>query len=291
MRQRWHNTTLSRIGAVVVAAGLLAGCSAASDLRNLLTGDAPDIAPGQEAVDKVTPVAELYNKGLSLLKKKRWKAAAKKFAEVERQHPYSKYAAKAIVMQAFAWYRRHDYDKSAQAAERFITLHPGHPEAPYAYYLRAVSYFDRIGDVRRDATATRRALEMLEEVVNRFPDSKYATDAQKKIRLARDHLAGKEMTVGRYYLKRGNYVAAINRFKTVVRDYQTTAHTPEALYRLTEAYLALGVRSEAQAAAAVLAHNFPNSSWTKDARALLSGQGLSPAARAGSWLSRLFKRT
>jgi len=281
-----------RIAGLSLAALLLAGCSGGlPDIGEYLTGSSSSdaVSPGMDKVDDTKPIAELYNAGLEALKKREYRTAVKKFAEVERQHPYSKWATKAILMQAYAQYQRNKYDEAIAAAKRFITLHPGHKDTPYAYYLIALSDYERINDVKRDPTAARKALEALEEVARRYPDTPYAKDAKAKAVLARDHLAGKEMEVGRYYLERGNYLAAINRFKTVITDYQTSTQTPEALYRLVEAYLALGVRSEAQTAAAVLGHNFPNSVWYKDAYALLTGQGLKPEENRGSWISRAFR--
>ena len=240
--------------------------------------------PGQE-----DPVAALYNSGLDKLKAGSYKSAAKSFAEVERQHPYSKWATKALLMQAFAYYQNNAYDDAINSANRFITLHPGHRDSAYAYYLAAISQYEQISDVRRDQSATQKALEALDEVSRRFPDSQYAGDAAKKSLLAKDHLAAKEMEVGRYYLKKGSYLAGINRFKKVVTDYQTTSQTPEALYRLVEGYMALGVVSEAQTAAAVLGQNFPNSQWYKDAYTIVSSNGQQPVENQGSWISRLFK--
>ncbi len=277
---RWR-----RLGALLLPL-VLAGCGG-GDLSDYLGGG---LFSDEEKVPEVEPIAKLYNEGLESLKKKEYRTAAKKFAEVERQHPYSKWASKAILMQAFAQYQRNDYDKAIAAAKKFLALHPGHKDAPYAHYLIALSLYEQIGDVKRDSTAARKALAQLELVANRYPDSKYAADARKKAEAARDHLAGKEMEVGRYYLERKNYLAAINRFKKVIQDYQTTAHAPEALYRLVESYLALGIRSEAQTAAAVLGHNFPNSSWYRDAYRQLQGQGLSPAENTGSWISRAFSK-
>jgi outer membrane protein assembly factor BamD len=252
-----------------------------------LTGGA--ISPGEESPSRGDPVAELYNAGLEKLRAGSYKAAAKSFAEVERQHPYSKWATKALLMQAFANYQRNAYDDAINAANRFITLHPGHKDSAYAYYLTAISQYEQINDVRRDQSRTEKALEALEEVSRRFPKSPYAADAAKKAVLARDHLAAKEMEVGRYYLKKGSYLAGINRFKKVVTDYQTTSQVPEALYRLTEGYMALGVVSEARTAAAVLGQNFPSSQWYKDAYTLVSSDGQQPVENKTSWISRLFK--
>jgi outer membrane protein assembly factor BamD len=245
-----------------------------------------EVPPDLAAADDTEPVANLYNKGLAKLKDGEYKAAAKQFEEVERQHPYSGLATKAILMGAYAQYQRSGYDEAINAAKRFITLHPGHKDVAYAYYIVALSYYERIMDVGRDQSITENALQSLEEVGRRFPGTLYAQDAEAKAVLARDHLAGKEMEVGRYYIKNRAYVAAINRFKTVVAKYQTTSHTPEALYRLTECYYALGVQSEAQTAAAVLGHNYPGSQWYKDAFSLLQTGGIAPEENKQSWISR-----
>ncbi len=244
------------------------------------------LSPDLSSVDDVKPIAELYNKGLDAMKSGNYTTADKSFAEVERQHPYSEWATRAILMQAYVQYERNSYDDAVNAAKRFLTLHPGHKDAPYAYYLIAICYYEQITDVKRDQSMTQKALDALDEVSRRFPNTKYARDAEAKAILARDHLAGKQMEIGRWYENRKAYLAAINRYKTVVTDYQTTTHTPEALYRLTESYLALGVRSEAQTAAAVLGYNYPNSQWYKDAYALLQEQGLSPSENKSSWISQ-----
>ena len=233
-------------------------------------------------------VAGLYNAGLAALNNGSYSTAAKKFAEVERLHPYSKWATKALLMQGFAYYQSNKYADSINSCQRFISLHPGHVDTPYAYYLVALSQYEQIADVSRDQSQTQRALDALDEVSRRFPDSKYAADAQKRALLARDHLAGKEMEVGRYYLKKGSYLAGINRFKNVVTNYQTSSQTPEALYRLAEGYMALGIVAEAQTAAAVLGHNFPRSQWYKDAYTLVSSDGRAPVENKTSWISRAF---
>ena len=287
------------LGIAAVALGL-AGCSTASVIKDVFGNDSTPAAstsvgltggalsPTDEAPGRSDPVAELYNGGLEKLKSGSYKSAAKSFGEVERQHPYSKWATKALLMQAFAYYQHNKYDDAINAANRFITLHPGHKDSAYAYYLTAISQYEQISDVRRDQSRTQKALEALEEVGKRYPQSPYAADAMKKADMARDHLAAKEMEVGRYYLKKGSYLAGINRFKKVVTDYQTTSQVPEALYRLSEGYMALGVVSEAQTAAAVLGQNFPNSEWYKDAYTLVSSDGQQPVENKKSWISRLF---
>jgi outer membrane protein assembly factor BamD len=283
-----------RLGSVIAVALALGACSSMSNLLDRgsststqaasASGDA--IAPDLDAADKTEPVGPLYNKGLEQMQSGEYRTAAKTFGEVERQHPYSAWATKAQLMQAYAQYQRNAYDEAINAAQRFITLHPGHKDASYAYYLIALCNYEQIMDIRRDQTKTQKALASLEEVSRRYPGTAYAQDAQAKATLARDHLAGKEMEIGRYYLKKGSYLAGINRFKRVITEYQNTSHTPEALYRLTEAYLALGVRSEAQTAAAVLGYNYPNSQWYKDAYALLQNDGILPAENKQSWISR-----
>lgn len=249
----------------------------------LLVGCAPSEEPYVER-----PVEELYNEAMDSLLDEDFDAAVAGFAEVERQHPYSVWATRAQLMLAFVYYQGNRYDDAIAAAERFVELHPGNRDAAYAYYLVAMSYYEQISGVDRDQKTTELALRALEEVERRFPASTYARDARLKIDLARDHLAGKEMTVGRYYLRRNNPIAAIGRFRKVVELYQTTSHTPEALHRLTEAYLALGVPGEAQTAAAVLGHNYPGSRWYQQSYALLTDSDLEPEADEGSWISRVF---
>ena len=234
------------------------------------------------------PVEELYNSANNALKAGENEDAARLFDEVERQHPYSVWASKAQLMAAFALYSDNKYDDAISALDRFIDLHPGNRDTPYAYYLKALCYYEQISDVGRDQKMTRDALSSLRDVVRRFPDTKYARDAQLKVDLANDHLAGKQMTIGRFYLNRKEYLAAINRFRTVIGQYQTTTHVPEALHRLVEAYLALGIIDEAQATAAVLGHNFPGERWYQDSYALLTGQDLEPEEKDGSWISQVW---
>ena len=218
------------------------------------------------------PVEELYNSAMDQLANGDYSKAAGSFDEVERQHPYSVWATKAQLMSAYALYQGNKYDESIIAADRFIQLHPGHRDVAYAYYLKALDYYIQIEDVGRDQKTTQQALTALSEVVRRFPESRYARDAHLKIDLARDHLAGKEMAIGRWYEGRGTYLSAINRFKNVVDQYQTTTHVPEALERLTECYLALGLKDEAQRTAAVLGYNYPGSSWYQATYVLVTGQ-------------------
>ena len=231
------------------------------------------------------PVESIYNEALRSLDRNSWDLAAAQFTEVQRQHPYSPWAQRAMLMSAYAQYRSRDYDKAVSSAQDYISLHPGGDGAPYAYYLVAICQFDQIIDVGRDQARSDLALLALNEVTARFPDSDYARDAELKSDMVRDQLAGKEMEVGRYYLQRGEHLAAINRFKKVVTDYQTTTHVPEALHRLVESYLSIGLTGQAQQVAAVLGTNYPGSDWYSDSYALMQGQGVelpkAPDAKAG----------
>lgn len=215
------------------------------------------------------PVGELYNEAVTKFEEGDYKKSAKLFDEVERQHPYSDWSTQAQLMAAYAHYEASQYDDAIAALDRFIDLHPANPYVPYAYYLKGLCYYERISDVHRDQEMTEKALNVFQELVKRFPQTTYARDARAKIDLARDHLAGKEMVVGRYYLRQGYYLAAINRFRVVVDVYDTTTHAPEALLRLTEAYTALGMTQEALKSAAVLGYNFPGSEWYADAYKLV----------------------
>ena len=210
------------------------------------------------------PVDQLYNSAMDTLHTGFFRDAADMFDEVERQHPYSSWATKAQLMSAYARYQNNDYDDAIIALDRFIQLHPSNRDITYAYYLKALSYYEQISDVTRDQKMTKLAMETLREITTRYPESRYARDAKIKIDLTNDHLSGKEMDIGRYYLRQGHYLASINRFKTVVNRYQTTTHVPEALHRLTEAYYALGIDDEARRTASVLGHNFPGSEWYID---------------------------
>jgi outer membrane protein assembly factor BamD len=235
------------------------------------------------------PVELLYATGADRLDRHLWNQAVNYFQEVERQHPYSEWSRRSILMQAYAHYQSNDYVEAVADAERFIQLYPGNPAAAYAHYIRAICYFEQIVDVNRDQAATGQALENLREVVQRYPNSEYAADARLKIDMVNDQLAGKEMTIGRYYLRQGDTLAAMNRFKTVVDRYQTTTHTPEALYRLVESHLTLGLLDEAKRNGAVLGYNYPGDPWYGDAYKLLTSKGLRPAIepKQGRSLMRL----
>jgi outer membrane protein assembly factor BamD len=258
--------------AIVLAGGLgLAGCA--------------DEAVGPAAYVE-RPVEQIYNDAWAAVQEGDWLIAGVQFAEVERQHPYSIWARRALLMSAFSLYMANRYDEAIQTADTFIQLHPGNRDIPYAYYLKAVSLYEQITDVYRDQSRTQLALAALQDLVQRFPDTEYARDARLKIDLARDHLAGKEMNIGRFYLNSGNTLAAIIRFRRVVDDFQTTSHTPEALERLTEAYLTMGLVNEAQASAATLGYNYPGSVWYQDAYALLTDAGAAPPETEQGWLNR-----
>jgi len=274
MRTQNSGKIFSTLGRAVAFAVLLLGLVACSS--------------NEEPAYVERPVEDLYNTAMDQLLAADYDEAARLFDEVERQHPYSVWASKAQLMAAYAHYQNNKYDEAVNALDRFIQLHPGSRDAPYAYYLRAISYYEQISDVGRDQKMTQLALEGLDDVVRRFPESRYARDANLKVDLARDHLAGKHMDIGRFYQSQGEYLAAINRFRMVIQDYQTTTHVPEALHRLVESYLALGITDEAQATAAVLGHNFPGNAWYAESYVLLTGVDLRPEEAKGSWISRVW---
>jgi outer membrane protein assembly factor BamD len=220
------------------------------------------------------PAETIYAEAFESMDRRLYQLAAAQYDEVERQHPYSEWARRAMLMAAFANYQANNYEEAISDSQRFIALHPGNRNAAYAYYLVAISYFEQIMDVGRDQQMTQQAMDALEQVVRRFPESRYATDARLKIDMTRDHLAGKEMDVGRWYLNRHFHLAAINRFRNVINEYGTTSHVPEALHRLVESYVALGVDEEARQIAAVLGHNFPGSEWYEDSYELLTREGI-----------------
>jgi outer membrane protein assembly factor BamD len=239
------------------------------------------------------PVETIYNEATRQLDRRNWAIAAQQFDEVQRQHPYSPWAQRAELMAAYSRYRARDFDKSIASCQEYIALHPGGEGAAYAYYLIAVAQFDQIIDVGREQARSEVALAALTEVTARFPESEYARDASLKTDMVRDQLAGKEMEIGRYYLKRDEHLAAINRFKKVIETYDTTSHVPEALERLVESYLSIGLVGQAQAAAAVLGHNYPGSTWYADAYALMQGKGVDvmvpPETGGVNWIDKAVK--
>jgi outer membrane protein assembly factor BamD len=250
-------TSAFRTFAILAAAGLtltVAGCG----------GKKTKLDKSYVARD----VDTLYSLAKEKLDRQEYKLAGALFDEVERQHPYSVWARRAELMSAFSYYLARDYTESTNSAQRFLSIHPGNKDAPYAYYIVAVNYYEQIADVTRDQRITQQALDALGEVIRRYPESTYAADAKLKVDLVRDHLAGKEMEIGRFYQNRGQWLAATIRFRSVVDKYDTTSHVPEALERLTECYMALGIPEEAHKAAAVLGNNYPGSVWYQRAYAL-----------------------
>ncbi|HSF64283.1 MAG TPA: outer membrane protein assembly factor BamD [Paracoccaceae bacterium] len=262
------------IGMALIVA-LLAGCASRSD---------------EVPLDSLT-AEEIYKRGeLALETNAQPTEAIRLFAEVERLYPYTQWSKRALIMQAYALHQDRQYEDARAAAQRYLDFYPGEEDAAYAQYLLALSYYDQIDEVGRDQGLTFLALQGMRDVIEQYPDSEYARSAILKFELAFDHLASKEMEIGRYYLKRGHYTAAINRFRVVVQDYQTTTHTAEALHRLVESYLALGLTDEAQTAAAILGYNYQSSPFYDDSFRLLTGQGLSPEARGDSWLRTIYRQ-
>jgi outer membrane protein assembly factor BamD len=263
-------TSFPRFILFAILAAVLSACAGNKEDKDAL--------PPDESVEV------LYNRASDLLDRGEYHDAAKQFGEVERQHPYSQWATRAQLMEAFADYQNLDYDEAISTLNQFIELHPGSNDAAYAYYLRGLCNYERISDVRRDQTDAHEALKGMQDVVSRFPDSPYARDAALKISLIHDHLAGAEMNIGRWYLGQKLYIAAIDRFRTVIDKYQTTSHVPEALERLVECYVALGITKEAKATAAVLGYNFPGSAWYQDAYGLLVKNNMAPEKDDDTWI-------
>jgi outer membrane protein assembly factor BamD len=276
---RWQLGSRALALACCLALVSLQGCASFGDFF----GSKKDVPP--EPPEKIYADADGY------LSKKKYADAAVKFEEVDKFHPYAPQARRALVMQAWALYKAQKYADAISAARRYTTMHPGTKEAALAQHIIATSFYEDISDPNRDQSAAKNAVQEYKVLLQRYPDSEYAKQAQNRLRLSMEALAAAEMNVGRYYLKQNNHLAAINRFKVVVTDYQTTAHVEEALMRLTEAYMLLGITNEAQTAAAVLGHNFPNSPWYKDSYALLRNDGLTPKADQGSWISKAWKTT
>lgn len=274
-----------RVAAIVLLAVSLTGCN---DGSGRLFGD--PAANRDENLEVYTP-EQIFERGEFELTRKRPGDAAFYFGEIERLYPYSDWAQRALIMQAFSYHQDRDYPNSRAAAQRYIDFYPADEDAAYAQYLLALSYYDQIDEVGRDQGLTFQALQALRTVIERYPDSEYATSAILKFDLAFNHLAGKEMEIGRYYLRRKHYSAAINRFRVVVEDFQTTTHTAEALHRLVEAYLSLGLVNEAQTAGAILGYNYRSSEWYEDSYKLLSSQGLELKDRGNNWLSQIYRQS
>ena len=276
---------MARLAIVAALAAPLAACSTFDSIN--------PFGGGEKYETKIlpdVPAETLYNQGLGRLEKRDSPGAVKKFSAVEKQYPFTPWSKKALLMTTYAQYSSQEYDDAIGSANRFATLYPSDPDAAYAYYLAGNSYYDQIPDISRDQERAEKALVLFTALVEKFPKSEYVPDAKFKMQVTRDQLAGKEMSVGRFYLQRHNYTAAINRFREVLAKYQTTRHTEEALERLTEAYMGLGITNEAQTAAAVLGHNFPDGQWYKDAFALLQSGGLEPRESEDSWISKTFRK-
>lgn len=266
MQRPVTDLNMLRFAAPLLIALSLGGCSSISSFF----GSSDDV-PTQDP--STIPVEELYNRGIDALNTKRYPLAIKQFDQLEQTYPYSNWAVNAQLMQGYAYYLQNRYTDAIAVLDRFIQLHPAHRDIAYVYYLRSLSYYEQIADIQRDQKGTQQAMDALQEVVNRFPESSYGRDARLKIDLARDHLAGKEMEIGRYYENQKLYTAAIGRFQRVVDDFQTTNHVPEALHRLTEIYLLIGLPDQARKTAAVLGHNYPGSEWYEDSYNTLVANG------------------
>lgn len=267
----------ARLGMLLAAAALaLAGCAST------------DVADTADFVDDTRPPPVMFNAALATMERGDFANAAEEFDELEQVHPYSEYAKRALVLGAFSQFSAGRYPEAVNAGRRYVALHPGGEDAAYAQFIVAQSYYNQIPDVTRDQDQTARAINAFRDLIRLYPDSEYVNPAQTQVRVAYDQLAGAEMRVGRYYLDRRNYIAAINRFREVVEEYQTTRHVEEALHRVVESYLSMGVVEEAQTAAAVLGHNFPDSEWYGRSYQLLQSGGLEPQENAGSWISRAF---
>jgi outer membrane protein assembly factor BamD len=274
----------ARAMVLIACGGGLAGCDTLASINPFDRTEKYKM----EIVPEV-PAEQIYNQGLARIQNRDFEGAAKKFSDLDKQYPYSEWSRKALIMTTYSNFEGAAYPEAVNNAKRYLQLHPASKDAAYAQYLLAMSYYNQIPDVTRDQEQTERAVVALQELIDRYPKSEYVRDARYKIQVTRDQLAAKEMEVGRYYLQRRNYTAAINRFRDVVAKYQNTRHVEEALMRLSEAYMALGIVGEAQTAAAVLGHNFPDSRWYKDSFVLLQSGGLAPREDTGSWISRAFR--
>jgi outer membrane protein assembly factor BamD len=267
---------------LIWAAGALSGCSVFEEFNPF------GAEKYKMVIEPDVPASKVYDQGLAKLSNGAPQEAAKKFTDLGKQYPGSDWARKGLIMTTYAQYQAGDFESAEQSAQRYVKEYPKTPEAAYALYLEANSYYSQIPDISRDQDRAAKALEAFKKVVQDYPNSEYIADSKFKIQVTTDQLAGKEMSIGRFYLNRRNYTAAINRFRAVLSNYQTTRHSEEALYRLTEAYMGLGISDEAQTAAAVLGHNFPDGQWYKDAYALLKGDGLEPVEHQESWISKLY---
>lgn len=270
-----RQTTMRVLAISLIAALTVAGCASSDAAKKALNPDPP---------------GKMYADADAFLNARRFEDAAQKFEDLDRDHPYATEARRAMVMAGYAYYKAGKHPEAITAARRYTTLHPGTKDAALAHHVIASAYFDDIKDPHHDQSAARRALAELKVLITRYPDSPYAKQAENRVRICEDSLAASEMTIGRYYLKKNNHIAAINRFKVVVADYQTTQHVEEALFRLAEANMALGIRPEAQSTVAVLGHNYPQSRWYKDGYVLLQRDGLKPENASGSWISQQWRK-
>lgn len=282
------NSALSATRLLVRAAALgavglaLTGCSTLDSLNPF---------GGEKYEQKILPdepAETIYNQGLARLSKADGESAAKRFAALDRQYPQSDWAKKGLLMETYSFYQAAKYDDAIASANRYVNRFPTDKDAPYALYLGAMSYYQQVPDISRDQERAGKALALFELLVEKYPKSEYVDDAKYKIQVTKDQLAGKEMSVGRYYQKNQQYIGAINRYRVVIERYQTTTHVPEALHRLVESYLSLGVKSEAKEAAAVLGYNFPGSEWYQDSYFLMTGEGTRPPDEQGGWFSGIF---
>ncbi|MGH1465205.1 MAG: outer membrane protein assembly factor BamD [Cognatishimia sp.] len=269
------------VGAMLLSAMVLAGCGNNAADQTLF---------GSVPLENFS-AEQIFGRGEFELERSKAEDAAFYFSEVERLYPYSDWAKRALIMQAYAFHRDKDYENSRSAAQRFVDFYPQDDDAAYAQYLLALSYYDQIDEVGRDQGLTFLALQSLRKIIETYPDSEYARSAVLKFDLAFDHLASKEMEIGRYYLKRDHFAASVNRFRVVVEDFQTTTHTPEALHRLVEAYLSLGLTDEAQTAGAILGHNFQSTEWYEESYRLLTGRGLELRVKGNGWLASVYRQT
>jgi outer membrane protein assembly factor BamD len=274
---------LQRVAAALIAIGF---CASACSMIDQFNPFGPEKYKMEITPD--TPASKTYDQGLEKLANGSPQEAAKKFTDLGKQYPSSDWARKGLLMTTYAQFQAGSFTDAETSAERYLKEYPNSSDAPYVAYLQANAYYEQIPDISRDQESASKAYELFQNLVKKYPDSEYVEDAKFKIQVTADQLAGKEMSIGRFYLNRNNYTAAINRFRNVLQYYQTTRHAEEALYRLVEAYLGLGITSEAETAAAVLGHNFPDSQWYQDAYALLKGKGLSPHNDPASWMSKIY---
>jgi outer membrane protein assembly factor BamD len=282
MRRSRARRLASAGAALVGIASALAGCSVFDEFNPFGAEKYKTI------IEPDIPASKVYDQGLGKLANGAPQEAAKKFTDLGKQYPGSDWARKGLLMTTYAQFTAGDYDSAETSGERYVKEYPKTPEAAYAMYLQASSYYAQILDISRDQERAQKALDLFKRIVQDYPKSEYVEDSKFKIQVAMDQLGGKEMSIGRFYLNRRNYTAAINRFRAVLTNYQTTRHSEEALYRLVEAYLGLGVTDEAQTAAAVLGHNFPDGEWYKNAYSLLKSDGLEPREDQQSWISKLY---